>query len=202
MSSKSLLKFKSNRALGQNIWPTRQLTSKQKSILFKIKKRKLSQVGLQFYSKRFLSILYGNLSMNQMKKTFEKASLIQGKIGNNFISYLEKRLDTTVYRMNICRTFRSARQLITHQKIFVNNKLIDIPSFQLTPGDFIRIAPNHSTDFQQISSQFLENFRENAACKTKSLHLEINYKNLTAIFLYPPQQLIYPSQFTIPVLRK
>jgi len=202
MSAKSLLKFKSNRALGQNIWPTRKITPKQKLILSKIKKKKPSNFGLQLRSKRFLSILYGNLSKSQMQKTFEEASKIQGKIGNNFISYLEKRLDTLVFRMNVCRTFRAGRQLIIHQKVFVNNKLIDIPSYQLSPGDIISISSENSTNFLSVSSQFMQNLHANSLCQTKSLHLEINYKSLTAIFLYPPQQLIYPSEFDIPVFRK
>ena len=202
MSAKSLLKFKSNRALGQNIWPTRKITPKQKLILLKIKTKKPSNFGLQLRSKRFLSILYGNLSKSQMQKTFEEASKIQGKIGNNFISYLEKRLDTLIFRMNVCRTFRAGRQLIIHQKVFVNNKLIDIPSYQLSPGDIISISSENSTNFRSASSQFLQNLHANSLCQTKSLHLEINYKSLTAIFLYPPQQLIYPSEFDIPVFRK
>jgi len=186
----------------QFIWPTRKITPKQKLILLKIKKKKPSNFGLQLRSKRFLSILYGNLSKSQMQKTFEEASKIQGKIGNNFISYLEKRLDTLIFRMNVCRTFRAGRQLIIHQKVFVNNKLIDIPSYQLSPGDIISISSENSTNFLSVSSQFMQNLHANSLCQTKSLHLEINYKSLTAIFLYPPQQLIYPSEFDIPVFRK
>jgi len=57
MSTKSLLKFKSNRFLVQNVWPIRTLTLKQKNISFKLKKKKLSNFGANFFTKQFLSIL-------------------------------------------------------------------------------------------------------------------------------------------------
>ena len=200
MSTKSLLKFKSNRFLVQNVWPTRKLTLKQKKISFKLKKKKLSNFGSNFFAKRFLSIIYGNLSSNQMKQAFNQATKIKGKVDNNFLSFLEKRLDTVIFRMNLCRTFRQARQLITHRKIYVNGKLINIPSYRMKSGDIINIAPNIHKNFLSIVQKSLHSLKENSLCKTKALHLEINYKTLSAIFLYAPQQLIYPGKFSIPKL--
>jgi ribosomal protein S4 len=200
MSTKLLFKFKSSRSLSENIWPTRKITPKQKLILSKIRKKKLSNYGLKLQAKRALSILYGKLSYNQYYKTREEASKLQGKIGNNFISFLEKRLDTVVYRMNICPTFRSAKQLILHQKVFVNSKLVNIPSFQLEPGDIISISPSNEFNFVSLAKQSLRNFKENRVCKTKCLHLEVNYKTLHAIFLYPPQQLLNSYQLDINLL--
>jgi len=198
MSTKSLLKFKSNRFLTQNIWPNRKITLKQKEILLKLRKKKLSNFGAQFFAKRFLSILYGNLSANQMNKSFIEATKMKGKIGNNFLFFLEKRLDTVIYRMNICRTFREAQQLISHQKVFVNGKSINISSFQLKSGDIINITPNSDIKFLSIINNSFNSLTQNALCRTKPLHLEINFTTLSAIFLYPPQQLMYPSQFDIP----
>jgi ribosomal protein S4 len=151
-------------------------------------------------AKRALSILYGNLSYSQYNKAREEASKLQGKIGNNFISFLEKRLDTVVYRMNICSTFRSAKQLILHQKVFVNNKLVNIPSYKLEPGDIISISPTNKETFKSFTEQSLRIFKENRICKTKCLHLEVNYKTLHAIFLYPPQQLQNSYQLDINLL--
>lgn len=200
MSTKSLLKFKSNRFLVQNVWPIRTLTLKQKNISFKLKKKKLSNFGANFFAKRFLSILYGNLSSNQMKQAFKEAAKMRGKIDNNFLSFLEKRLDTIIFRMNLCRTFRQARQLINHKKIYVNGKLINIPSYQVKSGDIINIAPSINKNFLSIVQKSLDSLKENSLCKTKALHLEINYKTLSAVFLYAPQQLIYPAEFSIPKL--
>lgn len=200
MSTKSLLKFKSNRFLVQNVWPIRTLTLKQKNISFKLKKKKLSNFGANFFAKRFLSILYGNLSSNQMKQAFKEAAKMRGKIDNNFLSFLEKRLDTIIFRMNLCRTFRQARQLINHKKIYVNGKLINIPSYQVKSGDIINIAPSINKNFLSIVQKSLDSLKDNSLCKTKALHLEINYKTLSAVFLYAPQQLIYPAEFSIPKL--
>ena len=200
MSTKFLLKFKSSRSLSENIWPTRKITPKQKFILLKIRKKKLSNFGLKLQAKRALSILYGKLSSHQYNKTREEASKLQGKIGNNFISCLEKRLDTVIYRMNICPTFRSAKQLILHEKIFVNSKLVNIPSFQLKPGDIISISPNNQANFLSLLEKSSNLWKHNRVCKTKSLHLEINYKTLNAIFLYPPQQLFNSYQLDINLL--
>lgn len=199
MSKKLLLKFKSSRSLSENIWPTRKITPKQKLILIRIRKKKLSNFGLRIQAKRALSILYGRLSSREYNKTKKEALKLQGKIGNNFMSFLEKRLDTVVYRMNICSTFRSTKQLILHKKVFVNNKLVNIPSFLLKPGDIVSISPLNQKIFATISENSLKNFKENRICKTKCLHLEINYKTLQAVFLYPPQQLTnsYPLDMNL-----
>ena len=189
MSTKLLYKFKSNRSLSCNIWPTRKITPKQKLILQKIRKKKLSDYGLKLQAKRALSFLYGNLSSSQYQKTLQQAQKLQGKIGNNFMTFLEKRLDTVIYRMNICPTFRSAKQLILHGKVFVNQKLQDIPSYQLKPGDIISLSPNDPKVFQSLAQKSSLGFQQKTLSRSKSLHLEINYKTLTAIFLYPPQQL-------------
>jgi small subunit ribosomal protein S4 len=200
MSTKSLLKFKSNRFLVQNVWPIRTLTLKQKNISFKLKKKKLSKFGANFFAKRFLSIIYGNLYSNQLKQAFKEATKMRGKIDNNFLSFLEKRLDTVVFRMNLCRTFRQARQLINHKKIYVNGKLINVPSYQVRSADIINIAPTINKNFVSIVQNSLDSLNDNSLCKTKALHLEINYKTLSVIFLYAPQQLIYPAEFSIPKL--
>ena len=200
MSTKLLLKFKSSRSLSENIWPTRKITSKQKFILSKLRRKKISFYGSQLLARRALSILYGNLSYSQYHKTREEASKLQGKIGSNFISLLEKRLDTIVFRMNICSTFRASQQLILHQKVFVNNKLINIPSYQLEPGDIISISPKDQQSFHTLVEQSLKNIKDDRICKIKSLHLEVDYKTLHAIFLYPPQQLFHSYKLDINML--
>lgn len=207
----------------QNIWPTRKISMKQKTILMKLKKKKFSNFGANFFAKRFLSILYGNLSFNHMRKSFSEARQMKGKIGNNFLSLLEKRIDTVIYRMNICTTFAQVQQFISHKKVFVNGNPISIPSYQIKSGDIINIGcvgsmaiessgilrnpKGQSRNFQSTkkNDQFLsiikkasEALTNKALCNTKTLHLEVSYSTLSAIFLYPPQQLSYPSKFEIP----
>ncbi len=205
MSKKLLLKFKSSKSLSENLWPTRKITLKQKGILSKLNiraKKKLSPFGLKIQARRALFILYGKFSSNQYKIIREEASKLQGKIGNNFISLLEKRLDSTIYRMNICPTFRSAKQLILHQKVFVNNKIVDRPSYQVEPGDLVSISPENPKVFLSLVKKASQLLKEDRICKTKSLHLEINYNTLQAIFLYPPQQLFHPYPLDLNLLTK
>lgn len=217
-----ILKYKSNRVFAQvglkevgNIWPTKNLTPRQKAILDRLStqqrlgKTKLSSggSGKNYIEKRLLSIFYGNLSWNQMRKAFFQASHLgkKGKVGNNFLFFLEKRLDSIIYRLNICSSFREARQLIVHKKILVNNKIVNIPSFLVNTGDIINFSKcNFSFSDKSVNvPQFVpkepsKHLRTKLLCKTKSLHLEINYKIQTAVFLFPPQKLIFPSEIIIP----
>ena len=71
----------------------------------------------------------------QFRKTFEEASRRKGVTGENLIKLLEARLDNTVYRMGIAPSRQAARQLVSHKHITVNGEVVNIPSFQLKPGD-------------------------------------------------------------------
>ena len=101
MNKKLLYKFKSCRSLSENIWPTRKITEKQKSILSKraSAKKKLSNYGLKLEAKRALSILYGKLSSNQYQKIKENASKLQGKIGNNFCSLYKNLIIFIIFKI-------------------------------------------------------------------------------------------------------
>jgi ribosomal protein S4 len=146
--TRRIYKFKTSRFFKCNIWPTRKITQKQKQILSKIKKKKLSPFGLQLQSKRLISVLYGNLSSSQFKKILQSATKRPGKIGDNFLSLLERRLDTVVFRMqglfHGSITFLQSRQQILHKFICVNGIVITRPSFELNPGDIISILRHHA----------------------------------------------------------
>lgn len=196
---KSFQKFRIIRSLCKNIWPTRHLTPKQEFVLSKMKKKKLSQFGVKMMERRTLSALYGGLSGSSEKKIRKRATLFSGKTGENVLSLLEQRLDSMVFRMNICSTFRAARQLILHQKVYVNHQCVTIPSYQVHPGDILRIAPDDSETFQKLARHALSFFKKNGSevLPRKPFHLEINYKTLQAIYLYPPQILFYPCHLSL-----
>ena len=59
--------------------------------------------------------------------------------GVNFLIMLESRLDNLVYRMGMAKTRRASRQLVNHGHILVNGKHVDIPSYQVKPGDVISV---------------------------------------------------------------
>ena len=102
------------------------------------RKRKPSEYSVQLQEKQKIRFMYG-LSEKQFRKTFDKAQKMSGITGENFLCLLESRLDNVVYRMGMAKTRRAARQVVNHGHICVNNKKVDIPSYQVKPGDVISV---------------------------------------------------------------
>lgn len=102
-------------------------------------RRKLSEYGLQLREKQKLRMTYG-LSERQFANLFIKAGKIrEGKHGDNFMILLERRLDNVVYRLGLATTRRQARQLVNHGHITVDGKRVDIPSYEVKPGQVISL---------------------------------------------------------------
>jgi small subunit ribosomal protein S4 len=85
--------------------------------------------------------MYGVLE-RQFRNYYKKASQVKGSTGENLLRMLESRLDNVVYRLGIAATRRQARQFVAHGHIHVNGRRIDVPSYRLSPGDEIEVAPN------------------------------------------------------------
>jgi small subunit ribosomal protein S4 len=101
------------------------------------KKRKtLGEYALQLKEKQKAKYTYGVLE-RQFRKTFEEASRKKGVTGENLIRMLESRLDNTIYRLGISPSRPGARQLVSHKHITVNGEVVNVPSYQLKPGDVI-----------------------------------------------------------------
>lgn len=117
------------------------------------KKRKApGEYAIQLKEKQKAKYTYGVLE-RQFRKTFEEAARIKGVTGENLIKLLEARLDNTVYRLGIAPSRPAARQLVSHKHITVNGEVVNIPSFQLNPGDIISIKEKDKTN-TSITSQF------------------------------------------------
>lgn len=101
-------------------------------------RKKLSEYGIQLQEKQKVKFMYG-LTEKQFRKTFDEAGKKKGMHGVNFLIMLESRLDNLVYRMGIAKTRRASRQLVNHGHILVNGKNVDIPSYQVKPGDVISV---------------------------------------------------------------
>ncbi len=101
------------------------------------KKRKtLGEYALQLKEKQKAKYTYGVLE-RQFRKTFEEASRKKGVTGENLIRLLESRLDNTIYRLGISPSRPGARQLVSHKHVTVNGEVVNVPSYQLKPGDVI-----------------------------------------------------------------
>jgi len=102
------------------------------------RRSKLSNYGVQLREKQRIKYLYGILE-KQFRNYFKKAVKKNGPTGENLLIMLESRLDNTLYRLGLAPTRRAARQLISHRHVLVNNKIVNIPSFNLSSGNVIEI---------------------------------------------------------------
>ena len=105
------------------------------------RRKKLSNYGIQLQEKQKVKFMYG-LSEKQLHRAFEKAVKMKGVNGENLLKLLESRLDNLVYRIGFATTRKGARQLVNHGHITVNGKKVNIPSYQVKPGDIISLAEN------------------------------------------------------------
>jgi len=101
---------------------------------------KESEYSMQLKEKQKAKYTYGLLE-RQFRNLFEKAARRKGITGENLLRFLESRLDNSVFRMGFGQTRRQARQLVNHGHVMVNGDVVDIPSFQLRPGDLVEIRP-------------------------------------------------------------
>ncbi|KAF1681570.1 MULTISPECIES: 30S ribosomal protein S4 [Bacillus] len=101
-------------------------------------RKKLSEYGLQLQEKQKLRHMYG-VNERQFRTLFDKAGKQAGKHGENFMILLDARLDNVVYKLGLARTRRQARQLVNHGHILVDGSRVDIPSYQVKPGQTIGV---------------------------------------------------------------
>jgi small subunit ribosomal protein S4 len=108
------------------------------------KRPRLSDYGLQLREKQKIRRLYGVLE-RQFRNYYQLAARQRGATGENLVTLLERRLDNVVYRMGFASTRAEARQLVTHKAILVNDKLVNIPSYLVSPGDQISVRQKAKT---------------------------------------------------------
>ncbi len=102
------------------------------------KRRKTSEYGVQLREKQKAKYTYGVLE-RQFHNLFERASRIKGITGEILLQLLESRLDNVVYRLGIAKTRAAARQIVLHRHITVNGQVVNIPSYQVQPGDVVGV---------------------------------------------------------------
>ncbi len=101
---------------------------------------KLTEYGIQLREKQKLKRIYGVLE-RQLKIYYRKAIRLKGNAEENLLKLLEQRLDNVVFKSGFTPSLSSARQLVNHGHIRVNGRRVDIPSFQVKPGDEITLKP-------------------------------------------------------------
>ena len=108
------------------------------------RRKKQSEYAVQLMAKQKAKYTYGVLE-RQFRNLFERAASAEGITGENLLSFLEARLDNTVYRLGISKTRRGARQLVSHKHVTVNGAVVNIPSYALKPGDIIAVRDKSQT---------------------------------------------------------
>ncbi len=131
------------------------------------RKSKKSEYGLQLQAKQMAKMEYG-LRERQFSLTFDKAAHSEEATGDAMLKLLETRLDNVIYRLGWASSRIQARQLVNHGHIKVNDKVVDIPSYQVKVKDSLEPA---NTELIQNTS--VEKAQIPAWLKVKALKAEI-----------------------------
>jgi small subunit ribosomal protein S4 len=99
---------------------------------------RLSDYGVQLREKQKVRRIYGVLE-RQFRTYYKEAARRKGATGENLLQLLESRLDNVVYRMGFGSTRSEARQLVSHKAILVNGSVVNVPSYQIAPGDVVAV---------------------------------------------------------------
>ena len=106
--------------------------------------KKVSEYGMQLREKQKAKFIYGVLE-KPFRNYYKKADRMSGQNGENLLRLLECRLDNVLFRMGFGRTRKETRQIVDHKHVLVNGKQINIPSYQVKPGDVIEIKEKHKS---------------------------------------------------------
>ena len=118
-------------------------------------RQKLSDYGVQLREKQKVKRIYGLLE-KQFKFYFRKASRSKGVTGSTLLSILERRLDNAIYRMGVATSRAEARQIVRHGHVLVNNRQVNIPSYQVEEADTIAIKASEKMN-ERIKAIFESN---------------------------------------------
>lgn len=144
------------------------------------RRKKQSEYAIQLAAKQKAKYTYGVLE-RQFRKLFEDAAAKTGVTGDNLLKFLESRLDNVVYRMGISTTRRGARQIVNHKHITVNGETLNIPSYQVKPGDIIAVSAKAQAN-DGVRTSLTRNFVGQFSW------LEWDNTNLTGKFVTVPER--------------
>ncbi len=151
------------------------------------RRARVTDYGLQLREKQKLRRMYGVLE-RQFRNYFKEASRRKGSTGENLLQLLETRLDNVVYRMGFAVTRAEARQLVGHKAVLVNGRVVNIPSFQVKPGDEIEVRDKAK---KQLRIQDAMRIREQFGFDD---WLEVDPKGLRGVFKAVPERGDLPAE--------
>ena len=140
-----------------------------------------SEFLIQLQEKQKARFAYG-LNERQFRNLYEEANRRDGVTGESLLQFLELRLDNVVYRMGFAATRAEARQLVSHKAFHLNGATVNIPSYQVQPGDELEVREKSKAQLRIKSALDLASQRE--ACEW----LEVDSKTLKGVFKSVPDR--------------
>ena len=150
------------------------------------KQTRLSDYGVQLREKQKVRRIYGILE-GQFRGYYADADRAKGVTGENLLQYLECRLDNVAHRMGFGASRREARQVVRHNSVLVNGRRVNIPSYQVKPGDVV-----------EINEKSKKQLRIKAAIEAAEQRgfpewVEVDVKAMKGVFKAKPQRAELPS---------
>lgn len=151
------------------------------------RRARLSDYAVQLREKQKLRRIYGVLE-KQFRRYYKTADLRKGSTGENLLQLLECRLDNVVYRMGFGVSRTEARQLVRHNGITVNGKKVNIPAYQVKPGDVVALAEKSK---EQLRVKAAVELSQQAGVPE---WLEVDAKKLEGVFKAKPERSELPAE--------
>ena len=150
---------------------------------------KMKGYGLQLREKQKVKRIYGVLE-KQFRNYFKEADHKKGVTGETLLCILEKRLDNVIFRMGFANSRPQARQWVSHGHVLVNGRRVDIPNYQVKPGDEIR------ADATMSKNAFLIASIESSKGRGVPEWLELDGENVKGRVIREPQRtdVTYPIE--------
>ena len=135
-------------------------------------RRKRSEYAIRLEEKQKLRFNYG-VTEKQLVRYVRKARRVAGSTGQTLLELLEMRLDNTIFRMGMAGTIPGARQLVNHGHITVNDRVVDVSSYQCRPGDVVKVRD------RDRSRKLVETNMEYPGLANLPSHLEFDKNTFT-----------------------
>jgi small subunit ribosomal protein S4 len=148
--------------------------------------QRLSDFGKQLREKQKVRRIYGVLE-GQFRRVYAEASRRKGVTGESLLQILESRLDTVAYRMGFGSSRTEARQVVRHNGILVNGKRVNIPSYQVKPGDVVEVAEKSKAQLR------IKAAAEAAESRGIPEWMDVDAKGLKGTFKALPQRSELPA---------
>ena len=152
-----------------------------------IRRGRLSDYAIQLREKQKVRRIYGVLE-KQFRNYYKEAARLKGATGENLLQLLESRLDNVVYRMGFGSTRSEARQLVSHKGILVNGQVVNVPSYQVQPGDVVSVREKAKKQLRVQSALAI------AEQRGEPIWVEVDASKLEGTFKSRPERQDLPGE--------